>query len=86
MANGFKAAGVSSNMPRVNTCLVFIPEVLVTPLDSTVMTFILVLTFLNMTSESNHYISILCLLLADKLLPKNEIVILLSGIGHGAAH
>lgn len=78
MVNGFMAAGVGSNMPRVNTCLVFIPEVLATPLDSTVMTFILVLTFLHMASASDHYTSNACCLHADKLHPQNEIVILLN--------
>lgn len=78
MVNGFMAAGVGSNMPRVNTCLVFIPEVLATPLDSTVMTFILVLTFLHMASASDHYTSNACRLHADKLHPQNEIVILLN--------
>lgn len=82
MTSGFKTAGVCPNMPGVDTCLVFIPEVLASPLDSTVMTFILVLTFLNLTSESNHYILILGLLRAAKLLPKNEIVILFRDIGH----
>lgn len=75
MANGFQTAGVCSNMPWVNTCLVFTPEVLPTPLDSTVMTFILVLTFLNMASESDHYTSNPLSVHADKLLSWNEIVI-----------
>ncbi|TKS85795.1 Glutamate receptor ionotropic, delta-1 [Collichthys lucidus] len=42
------------------------------------MTFILVLTFLEMTGESDHYTSNLWLLHTDKLLAQNEIVILLN--------
>lgn len=56
----------------------FIPEVLATPLNSPQMTFILVLTFLKMASESDHYTSNLWLLHADKLPTQNEIVILLN--------
>lgn len=56
----------------------FISEVLATPLDSPQMTFILVLTFLKMTGESDHYTSNLWLLHTDKLLAQNEIVILLN--------
>lgn len=42
------------------------------------MTFILVLTFLKMAGESDHYTSNLWLLHTDKLLSQNEIVILLN--------
>lgn len=45
------------NTPQVDTRLVFIPEILATPLDSPQMTFILVLTFLKMAGESDHYTS-----------------------------
>lgn len=47
-------------------------------MDSLQVTFILVLTFLKMTSESDHYTSNIWLLQADKLLAHNEIVILLN--------
>ncbi len=56
----------------------FISEVLATPLDSLQVTFILVLTFLKMAGESDHYTSNLWLNHADKLLAQNEIVILLN--------
>lgn len=74
MSCGSEAAG-ALKMPWVDTCLVFISEVLATPLDSPQMTFILLLTFLKMAGESDHYTSNLRLLYADKLLAQNEIVI-----------
>lgn len=48
----------------------YFPEILVIPLDLTGMAFILVLTFHNLASESDHYTSNLCLLHADKLSPE----------------
>lgn len=77
MANGFKAAVGGLSLPYVNTCLVFISEVLATPQDSPVMTFIFILTFFKMASESDHYTSNLRCLCTDKLVSLNNIVILL---------
>lgn len=74
MGDGSGATGGGPNMQRVDTCLVFISEALASPPDSPVLTFILVLTFIMVASESDHYISNLRRRHADKLLAKNEIL------------